>query len=314
MHEAIAKPLDWFSIKLAGLSVHRGAGGRGQAAEVEALLHDPGFFCGAVGVPADFQLKRRTFQFTSPVVSPWKRNNTVQGRFFPVGESWRDRATVVLLHGWNAEMGYRTLFPYLARRLNATGINAAMFALPYHGPRKPRGRDAIRNFIADDLRHVTLATHQALADARALVAWLAAQGCEQVGVWGISLGAWLGGLLACVEPRVTFAVLMTPVSRMDRVIKELEFCEPIRQSLGGAVVRMEPLNLMSHRPKMDAENILIVASEHDLFAPMETIEELWRAWGKPTLWRQQHGHISVLMSAPVMERTVRWIARRTTLR
>jgi len=28
------------------------------------------------------------------------------------------------------------------------------------------------------------------------------------------------------------------------------------------------------------------------------------------LWRPQHGHISVLMSMSVMERTIRWVARK----
>jgi dienelactone hydrolase len=310
VHGTIAKPLDWAAIKLAALSVHRNAGGRGQAKEVEALLREPSFFGDFVTAPEDFQLKRRAFRFTSPVVSPWKRNNTVHGRFFPVAGTFPEHPTVILLHGWNQELGYRTLFPYLARRLNAAGVNAVMMELPYHRQRKPRGRGAIRNFIADDLRHVAMATHQALADARALVAWLEKEGCREIGVWGISLGAWLGGLLACVEARLKFAVLMTPVARMDRVIAELEFCEPIRRSLGGAKVRLEPLNLVSHRPKMSPENILVVASEHDLFAPVETVEELAVEWGNPVLWRMRHGHISVMMSAPVMERTVKWIARR----
>lgn len=310
MHGTIAKPLDWFAIKLAGLCVHRGAGGRGQAKEVEALLHEPSFFGDFVTAPEDFQLKRRTFRFTSAVVSPWKRNNTVHGRFFPAVKTFAEHPTVVLLHGWNQELGYRTLFPYLARRLNAAGVNAVLFELPYHRQRKPRGRGAIRNFIADDLHHVAMATHQALADARSLVAWLDKEGCRNIGVWGISLGGWLSGLLACVEARLKFAVLMTPVARMDRVIAELEFCEPIRRSLGGTKVRLEPLNLVSHRPKMPSENILVVASEHDLFAPVETVEELVVEWGNPVFWRTRHGHISVMLSAPVMERTVKWIARR----
>lgn len=313
MHGTFAKPLDWFAIKLASSCVHRKAGGRGQAKEVEALLHDPSFFCDFVKAPEVFRLKRRLFQFTSPVVSPWKRNNTVHGRLFPVAGTFREHPTVILLHGWNQELGYRTLFPYLARRLNAAGVNAVLFELPYHRQRKPRGRGAIRNFIADDLRHVAMATHQALADARALVAWLEKEGCRNIGVWGISLGGWLGGLLACVEPRLKFAVLMTPVARMDRVIAELGFCEPIRRSLGGATVRLEPLNLVSHRPRMAPENILVVASEHDLFAPVETVEELAVEWGNPVMWRMRHGHISMMLSAPVMERTVKWIAQRTSL-
>ena len=237
----------------------------------------------------------------------------MHGRFFPATTDWPARPTTVLLHGWNAEIGYRTLFPYLARRLNGAGINALMYELPYHSQRKPRRarRGEPTNFLSGDLLHVVQASHQAIADARALVAWLREQGCDRVGVWGISLGGWLAGMLACAEPELHFAAMMTPVVRMDRVIAELDFCKPIRRSLRGRSVRLEPMNLVTHRPKLAPGKILIVASEHDLFAPVETVEELTRAWGGPMLWRPRHGHISVMMSAPVMGRVTDWIAATT---
>jgi dienelactone hydrolase len=307
----LAKPLDWCSIQLARLSVRGGSRVEGQVARVEALLEDPHFLGGFVTSPEDFRfVSKRAFQFTSPVVSPWKRNNTVHGRLFTASKRWTDRPTMVLLHGWNADTGYRVLFPHLARRLVKRGVNTAMFELPYHGQRKPRGREATKNFLSGDLAHVVQAAHQSLADARALIAWLKEQGCPWIGLWGISLGAWLSGLVACADRRVDCAVLMTPVARMDRVIDELGFCAPIRRSLGGARLRLDSLNLTTRQPLLAPENILVVASEHDLFAPIATIEELCAAWGGPELWRPRHGHISILMSMPVMERTIKWVARK----
>ena len=203
---------------------------------------------------------------------------------------------MILLHGWNAELGYRTLFPYMARRFNKAGINAVLIELPYHSQRKPRERDAIRNFLSGDLLHVVSAMHQAIADTRALVAWLKTQSKMPVGMWGISLGAWVTGMLACAEPALDLAVLMTPVVRMDRVIMELDFCRPLRRHFHGASPRLEPLNLDSHQPLLEPDNILVVASEHDLFAPIATIEELCRVWQGPVLWRPRHGHISLTMS------------------
>jgi len=49
----------------------------------------------------------------------------------------------------------------------------------------------------------------------------------------------------------------------------------------------------------------------DLFAPVETVEEVWQTWGRPEIWRLKHGHISVLASVPVMHRVSRWVTRRT---
>ncbi|MGD1020509.1 MAG: alpha/beta fold hydrolase [Verrucomicrobiia bacterium] len=311
MRAALAKPLDWCTIQLARLNVRDAADTEGLAARAQAVLDHPDFLGGPVDAPKDFRfVTKRRFTFTSPVPSLWKRNNTVHGRLYTASKRWQDKPTLVLLHGWNARTAYRTLFPHLARRLTKRGVNVAMFELPYHSRRKPRGRQAVHNFLSGDLVHVAQAAHQAMADARALVAWLREQGCPRIGLWGISLGAWLSGMLVCADSRVDFVVLMTPVARMDRLIAEVDFCAPIRRSLGGTKVRLDSLNLATRRPKVTLDNILIVASEHDLFAPIATIEELCAAWGGPELWRPRHGHISILLSMPVMERTIRWVARK----
>ena len=119
-------------------------------------------------------------------------------------------------------------------------------------------------------------------------------------------------MLACIEPELSFAVMMAPVVRMDRAVAESHFCKGIRRTLKGVRPRLEPLNLISHPLRLAPADVLIVASEHDLFAPIDTIVELGRTWGHPELWRTRHGHISVMMSAPVMERTVGWIAAKAS--
>ena len=155
------------------------------------------------------------------------------------------------------------------------------------------------------------ATRQSIADMRALVKWLQAQGGGKVGLWGTSLGAWLTGLIISHDPQIDFAVLTIPVARMQRAISELRFCAPIRRSFEKTNIDLAKLNLISHRPKTLRENILIQEAEHDLFAPKEAIEEFWSAWGKPEIWRERHGHISILMSVPIMRRTVKWIAEKS---
>jgi dienelactone hydrolase len=263
------------------------------------------------GTPVDAAqptfLGERNFSFLSPIVTPCPENNTVRGKLYRCGRNWRDRPAVILLHGWNGEWGYRYQFPWLAWRLGCAGINTAMIELPYHGGRKPRRAGAVRNFLSNDLEHTIEAARQALADVRALQVWLATQGCPSIGLWGFSLGAWLSGLLAAGESRTDFAVLLTPVARLDRAVAELPFCEPIRRRLNGTPFCFDSLNLISHQPPA-REKILIIASQHDLFAPAETLEDLWSAWDEPEMWRLPHGHISVLMSVPILERTVKWIA------
>lgn len=216
---------------------------------------------------------------------------------------------MVLLHGWNGEQGYRFLFPLLARRFAALGITTAMIELPYHGSRKPR-RGPLRNFLSGDIAHMMEATRQAVADIRAMIGWLRSESYGPVSLWGVSLGAWLGGLAAAREEDLGAVVLVTPVPRIDQAIENLEFCRHIRASMEARDLSPGELNMISHRPKLAPENILIVESRYDLFAPAASVEELWRAWGEPEIWRVKHGHISVLASVPIMDRTGRWLRDR----
>jgi pimeloyl-ACP methyl ester carboxylesterase len=281
------------------------------AQEAAALLKQSEFLSRAVQAPADlYFFNAREFRFKSAVSTPWAENNVVYGKLFRAGKDWRTRPSVVLLHGWNGELGYYYQFPPLAWRLVRAGINVAMIELPYHARRKPAENGAIRNFISHNLHRMVEATYQATSDIRGVMEWLAKQGSPSVGLWGISLGAWLGGLVSCHEPATKFAVLMSPVVRMDRAVQDLPFCAPVRQSLAQVPLPLDPFNLISYRPVPGLKHILMIESRFDLFAEVETIEELWEAWGRPDIWRLRHGHISILASPIVMERTVRWVAKR----
>lgn len=312
MWPGITRWLDRCAIRSACRCVRYGPSDGARLAAAEALLRDENFFGPDTAVPADVTFINPTeFQFRSSIATPWEENNRVYGKLYKAGLDWRRRPSVVLLHGWNGELGYRLQFPWLARRLGRAGLNTAMLELPYHARRKPVAAGAITNFISHDLFRMAEATRQAMADVRALVAWLAAQGSPAIGLWGLSLGAWLTALLAGCESRVQWAVLMSPVVRLDLAIAQLPFCAHVRHSLNGQPLALDRLDPARHPPKAGARGVLIIECLHDLFAPVHTIEDLWQAWGRPEIWRLPHGHISVLGSVPVLERTVRWVARKS---
>jgi hypothetical protein len=310
VHAWLAKPIDRWVIRLATRAQQRSeppltAGGAPQAVPL-AALGEPALEPGALGLCL---AEDGSFQFPSPLQTASARNNTVYGRLLKAAEPWQNRPTAILLHGWNAELCYRYRFPYLASRLRRFGINTAIIELPYHMHRRPL-MGPVTDFISSDLNRMLEATRQATMEVRALCRWLQAQGSMALGVWGFSLGAWLAGLVARVEPSLRCAVLTTPIARMDQAIAQLPFCEPVRRGLNGRTVDLEDLNLASRSPSLDPGNILLVESRHDLFAPAETIEQLWEAWRRPEIWRVPHGHITVLASLPVTARTIRWIHSR----
>jgi hypothetical protein len=166
-----------------------------------------------------------------------------------------------------------------------------------------------RNFISQDLACMVEATAQAVADARALMRWLMEQGTPAVGVWGFSLGAWLAGLLASHEPLLRAAALTTPVVNISRVVRELPFCAPIQESLRINPVELDRLSLLSHKPERARDRVLILESVHDLFVPPDTVEELWRAWDRPEIWRIAHGHISIWLAPRLLRRVARWLGQ-----
>jgi len=308
MWRLIAKPLDRFAIRSACGSVLPSPDGRSHAAEALELLRSPGFFSPATEAPKINFISKGRFEFASPRKSGVENNDIVRGRFEPAAKDWQTRPSVILLHGWNAELQYQWLCPFWSQLLARAGVNAFSFELPYHGARRP-GRP-IQNFLSGNLLHVMCATHQSLADLRALATWLRAQGAPSVGVWGVSLGAWLSGLAAAHQPEIDQAVLVTPVVRMDRALRDLPFCDAIREDLRGLDEEFRPLNLVTHPARLASDRMLVVASELDLFAPGETIDELAAAW-HPEVWKFQHGHISILLASGIMRRIAKWIAARS---
>lgn len=304
----LAKPLDWWVIRLASRSTGVSEGSLEPSRALAQIV--PELHIGRKVSPATPVLNFTAddaFEFTSPVETPAPCNNRVHGRLFKVGQDWRNRPVAILMHGWNAEVCYRHLFPRLARRLSRAGLNTVIFELPYHMQRRPRV-GPMNDFISSDLFGMMEATRQAIADARSLCQWCRAQGVPAVGLWGFSLGAWLIGLLTRLEAELSFAVLTTPIARIDRAVATLAFCEPIRRSIVAQPVDLRILNLGTERPLLAPERILLMQSKHDQFAPAETLNELWRAWKEPAMWQLPHGHISLLASGRIFARTVEWIS------
>ena len=302
----IARPLDRCAIRSARGCVLPSPDGHAHAEEALDLLRRPDFFSPAIE-PARIELTRAgAFSFPSAVRTVSEENNVVRGHFEPAGKNWQEKPSVILLHGWNAELQYRWQLPFWSQLLARAGVNALRFELPYHSSRRPKP-PAIRNFLSGNLLHVMQATHQALADVRALAEWLRAQGSPAIGLWGVSLGGWLAGLAAARQPGIDLAVLLTPVVRMDRALRELSFCDSIRDHIKVDHEDFRLLNLVAHAPALASENMLVVAAQLDLFAPTDTIDELEHAW-RPEMWRLPHGHISIVMSRRPMGHIVKWIA------
>jgi len=306
----LCRLMDWPAIHFAAARMPQPDGRDPRLAEARQWMDSPDF------IPADAEAAKVRFtgpvgfQFATPRPGPWAENNTAHGRLYRCAQRWQERPTVILLHGWNDAINHYLRFPFMARQFNRSGFNAATLTAPFHFQRRPRRLGAWGNFLCPDFLRVVEAAGQAVAETRAFAQWLRQEGCPATGLLGVSLGGWLAGLAACHDARFSCAVLLTPVVRLDRLVEEAAFCRSLHLALQGERAPAGRLNLTERRPAAGRENILLIEAVHDSFVPRETMEDLWRAWDQPEIWRMRHGHISVLCAPGLTGKIVRWMTPR----
>jgi hypothetical protein len=314
MIAGLSRLVDWSAIHLAAARMPQPDGKDPRLAEAQELIASPDFIPAEV-VAAKVQFTgANRLQFESPLPGQFAENNMVHGRLYRCAARWQEHPTVLLQHGWNDAINHQFRFPIMAGQFNRYGLNAATLEAPFHFQRRPRQLGPWGNFLCPDILRTAQAARQAIAETRAFAEWLLRQGCPAVGLLGVSLGGWLAGLAVCHDARFACAVLLVPVARLDRLVEEMAFCRGIRLALQGERLVAGRLNLTEGRPAIPKENILLIEAVHDLFVPRDTMEELWRAWDQPDIWRLPHGHITVLAAPGLNGRIIRWMEPRLLAR
>jgi pimeloyl-ACP methyl ester carboxylesterase len=273
-------------------------------------------FIPAESLPAQLEFTdSRNFRFPTPRPGRFAENNVAYGRLYRCGESWQKRPVIILLHGAGGDPDYHFEFPLIARRCNQAGFNAATLMAPNQFQRRSL-----------ELRKLSWLNHrlivemdyaQAVAEIRALIGWLLAEGCPTVALWGNSYGGALAGLTACYDARLSAAVLVAPGLDMNVFLSAAK--QIVRTGLRKQLLKLQPtcevlnqtaLNLITIRPSIPKENILLIEAIHDLFVNRNSVEALWHAWGQPDIWRLPHSHASKILAINLTGRVLRWLSPR----
>lgn len=138
--------------------------------------------------------------FTSPVPTPYPRNNTVHGRFFPVESGGR---AVLVLPQWNADVhGHISL----CRMLNYFGLSALRLSLPYHDFRMPEGLVRAEYMLSPNVGRTLHAMRQAIIDCRAALDWMEQQGYTRLAILGTSIGSCVANITMAHDQRLAVSV------------------------------------------------------------------------------------------------------------
>jgi len=148
----------------------------------------------------DYSLDGGHLTFTSPVHTPYPKNNTVHGRYFPAESNGR---AVLVLPQWNADAGGHLR---LARMLNSFGLSALRLSLPYHDLRMPPEIERADYMLSANVGRTIQAVRQAVIDCRAALDWLQERGYTRLAILGTSLGSCIALIAMAHDERVTATV------------------------------------------------------------------------------------------------------------
>ncbi len=217
------------------------------------------------------------------------------------------RPWLVCLHGFGmgqASMDLRGIrAPQLHRGL---GMNLAMVVLPLHGPRQDPGTSRGEGFMSIDLIDSVHGMAQAAYDARSAIRWIrATSGDVPVGVYGISLGAYVASLVASLEPDLACVIAGIPATDIPDLYRRHGTPAVRRRAVEAGALGpdvdsvhrvVSPLVLA---PKPPRQRRFIFAGVGDRMSTAEQATRLWEHWNRPKIAWYPGSHIGFFMASSV---------------
>ena len=240
-------------------------------------------------------LREGRVDFSSPVVTDRQENNRFHLRVWPGPKGMKSPAMVMLHSLFSAsDVGYA----HWAGVLNRLGWTAVFYDLPYHFRRRPKGTWSGELVFGGNLIRSAEAIRQSVTEVRMVTRMLKAAGAPEVGLWGMSLGGWVGGLVLCHEPELACGWLVQPIPDVATAIWDSEGGWVLRRQMEQRgfdrerAERLFPLVCPSHgKLRLAANRVLIVGGTYDSVAPPMKLRRLAEGWGGAYYREVAQGHI-----------------------
>lgn len=212
----------------------------------------------------------------------------------------RPRPTIVVLHTWMGGSLWLEERFLKAREFYRDGYNLAFLTLPFHGKRTPEGAlFSGQMFPSTHIKLTMEAFGQAVHDVHLALEWLRNdQSGRPTGMMGMSLGGYLTGLMAGLDPELDFAIpIMAPASFADILWVHGED-RPLREAAREEDMSVEDLReLMAlfcplqYPLRIPDDRVFLVAGLGDKVVPPCHPLAFWRHWDRPRLSWYPGSHI-----------------------
>jgi dienelactone hydrolase len=217
--------------------------------------------------PAEF------LRFTSPVRTPYPENDLVNARWYPAPEekqAGKPKQAIIVMPQWNADAFSHNA---LCSVFNRFGVSALRLSKPYHDIRRPAELERSDYAVSSNIGRTISALRQAVVDIRCCLDWLEAQGYEQFGILGTSLGSCYAFIASAHDARLqvnafnhasmAFGDVVWTGQSTRHIRKAFEDAGMTQQRLHTLWSAISPVSYME-RFAAHAKKVLVIHATYDL--------------------------------------------------
>ena len=234
---------------------------------------------------AEGRLKPAKFlRFSSPIRTPYPENDLVNARWYPAPAEkmlGKPRRAMIVMPQWNADAFSHNA---LCSLFNRFGVSALRLSKPYHDIRRPAELERSDYAVSSNIGRNIAACRQAVVDIRCCLDWLEAQGYEQFGILGTSLGSCYAFIASAHDERLRVNAFNHASTSFGDVVWTGQSTRHIRQAFEDAGLTQlrlrelfgatSPVNYMQ-RFAAQPKKVLVVHAKYDLtFLPEYSLEVL----------------------------------------
>jgi Alpha/beta hydrolase domain containing 18 len=217
-------------------------------------------------------------RFTSPVLTRYPENDTVNARWFPAHpetQNGKPKQAMIVMPQWNADAFSHNS---LCTLFNRFGISCLRLSKPFHDIRRPAELERSDYAVSANVGRTTEACRQAVVDIRSCLDWLQSQGYQQFGVLGTSLGSCYAFIAAAFDPRLQVCAFNHASTWFGDVVWAGQSTRHIRAAFEQAGLNQtqvrEIFSIVSPMSYMDRfaatpKRSLVIHANYDLTFPLE---------------------------------------------